>query len=46
MVDSMTKQVRVNDGTEISYALGLMIGSYRGMRQIAHSGSTAVCSTA
>jgi len=30
-----------NDGTMGSYALGLMIGTYRGVREVGHSGSTA-----
>jgi CubicO group peptidase (beta-lactamase class C family) len=30
-----------NDGRPGSYALGLMIGTYRGLREVGHSGSTA-----
>jgi CubicO group peptidase (beta-lactamase class C family) len=30
-----------NDGRRHGYALGLMVGSYKGVRQVAHSGSTA-----
>jgi CubicO group peptidase (beta-lactamase class C family) len=30
-----------NDGRPGAYALGLMVGSYRGVRQVDHSGSTA-----
>jgi CubicO group peptidase (beta-lactamase class C family) len=32
---------RFNDGREHGYALGLMVGSRRGVREVAHSGSTA-----
>jgi CubicO group peptidase (beta-lactamase class C family) len=32
---------RFNDGTPHSYAMGLTIGSYKGVREISHSGSTA-----
>jgi CubicO group peptidase (beta-lactamase class C family) len=30
-----------NDGKQGTYALGLMIGNYRGVREVGHSGSTA-----
>jgi CubicO group peptidase (beta-lactamase class C family) len=36
---------RLRDGSAIGYALGLGIGSYRGVRQVGHSGSTAGYST-
>lgn len=32
---------KFNDGREHHYALGLMVGNYKGVRQIEHSGSTA-----
>jgi CubicO group peptidase (beta-lactamase class C family) len=32
---------RFNDGRAHGYALGLMIGSYKGVREVGHSGSTA-----
>lgn len=32
---------RLNDGTPIEYALGVSVSSFRGVRQISHSGSTA-----
>ena len=32
---------RFNDGRAHGYALGLMIGPYKGVRQVGHSGSTA-----
>lgn len=41
LVDSLETQGVLNSGRTISYALGLMVGSYKGNRQIAHSGSTA-----
>ena len=41
LVDSMERRGRLNDGREITYALGLEVNSYKGKRQVAHSGSTA-----
>lgn len=32
---------RFNDGTAHTYAMGLTIGEFRGVREVAHSGSTA-----
>ncbi len=32
---------RFNDGTPGSYAFGLMVGEYKGVREVGHSGSTA-----
>ncbi len=43
--DSITRQMRLTSGLEIQYALGLTVSRYRGLRQIAHSGSTAGYST-
>lgn len=37
---------RLNDGSSISYALGLVIGSYRGLREVSHNGATAGYRTA
>ncbi|HEY0930799.1 MAG TPA: serine hydrolase [Gemmatimonas sp.] len=45
VVDSLTRQMRLNNGLEIAYALGLTVGQYRGTREVAHSGSTAGYST-
>jgi len=45
VVDSLTRRMRLTDGTEIAYALGLMVTRYRGTPQIAHSGSTNGYST-
>jgi CubicO group peptidase (beta-lactamase class C family) len=36
---------RFNDHREHGYALGLMIGTYKGVREVSHSGSTAGYST-
>ena len=43
--DSITQQMRLTNGTTIQYALGLVVSTYRGTREIAHSGSTAGYST-
>ena len=43
--DSMTRQMRLNNGLQIQYAMGLTVSRYRGTLQIAHSGSTAGYST-
>jgi hypothetical protein len=32
---------RFNDGRQHSYALGLIVGTYRGVREVSHSGATA-----
>jgi CubicO group peptidase (beta-lactamase class C family) len=32
---------RFNDGRQHSYALGLIVGSHRGVREVSHSGATA-----
>jgi hypothetical protein len=37
--------MRLNNGREIQYALGLFISNYRGLREVQHSGSTAGYST-
>ncbi len=38
---ALETQGRLNNGTVNAYALGLIMGQYRGMRQVAHSGGTA-----
>ncbi len=43
--DSITRQMKLNSGLEIQYAMGLVVSRYRGTREIAHSGSTAGYST-
>jgi CubicO group peptidase (beta-lactamase class C family) len=45
VVDSLTKRMRLNDGREIEYGLGLFIRDYRAVPEISHSGSTAGYST-
>jgi len=45
LVDSMQRRMVLNSGLTIPYALGLVDAPYRGLRQIAHSGSTAGYST-
>jgi len=37
----MTRRVQLTSGLEIAYALGLTVNTYRGLREISHSGSTA-----
>jgi len=45
VTDSLTRRMRLNNGLEIAYALGLTVGRYRGTAEIGHSGSTAGYST-
>lgn len=45
LADSLAHRMRLTTGLEIEYALGLMVGRYRGTPQLAHSGSTAGYST-
>lgn len=45
VVDQLTTRMRLTNGLEIAYALGVVVNSYRGTPQIAHSGSTAGYST-
>jgi CubicO group peptidase (beta-lactamase class C family) len=45
VVDSLTHRARLTSGREIPYALGLFIGTYRGVPEISHAGSTAGYST-
>jgi hypothetical protein len=40
-VDMQLRRGRLNDGTEIEYAAGLNVSSWRGVKEIRHSGSTA-----
>ncbi|HTE44530.1 MAG TPA: serine hydrolase [Gemmatimonadaceae bacterium] len=44
-VDTMQTRMRLTSGRTITYALGLQVLSYNGMREISHSGSTAGYST-
>lgn len=43
--DSITRRMKLTNGTEIQYALGIVNARYRGLREIQHSGSTAGYST-
>jgi hypothetical protein len=45
LVDSLERQAVLNNGHRIAYALGLEVTTYKGQRQVAHSGSTAGYST-
>lgn len=40
VTDSLERRMRLNSGREIQYAHGVMHLSYRGLREISHSGST------
>jgi hypothetical protein len=40
-LEEMHRQGVLNSGQVISYASGLTIGTYKGVRQVSHSGSTA-----
>jgi hypothetical protein len=41
LVRKMETPMRLNDGTEIRYALGLAVENWRGIREVAHGGATA-----
>ena len=43
--DSIVKRMRLTNGREIAYALGVMVMQYRGVPEISHSGSTGGYST-
>jgi len=40
-VDALQTRMRLTSGRTISYALGLIVGDYLGIREVSHSGSTA-----
>lgn len=40
-VAAMETQAVLNDGRKISYALGLDVGNYKGIKEVTHSGGTA-----
>jgi CubicO group peptidase (beta-lactamase class C family) len=40
-LDQMQTRSKLNDGSAISYGLGLDVTEYKGVREISHSGSTA-----
>lgn len=41
LVEAMETTGVLNDGRKISYALGISVNNYRGLREVSHSGSTA-----
>ena len=41
MAESLQVRGRLTDGRTISYALGLVVGSWNGVTEVSHSGSTA-----
>jgi len=41
LVRQMETPMRLNDGTEISYALGLGVSRWHGIREVTHGGATA-----
>ena len=41
LVENLETQGVLNDGRKISYALGLQVGSYNGIKEVTHSGGTA-----
>lgn len=44
-VDSLESQATLTSGRKIRYAMGVTVGSWRGEREVAHSGSTGGYST-
>jgi hypothetical protein len=40
-VRDLQQKGRLNNGREISYALGLVVGTYRGVPEVSHTGATA-----
>jgi CubicO group peptidase (beta-lactamase class C family) len=44
-VKALETQMRLSDGRTIPYALGVSVGTYDGVREVSHSGSTAGYST-
>lgn len=45
LVDSLESQATLTSGRRISYAMGLTVNTWRGEREVAHSGSTGGYST-
>lgn len=41
LVEALETQGVLNDGKKIAYALGLEIGTYKGLKDVSHGGSTA-----
>jgi CubicO group peptidase (beta-lactamase class C family) len=40
-IDQLTEKGKLNNGKELSYALGIVSGTYRGWRQFSHGGADA-----
>ncbi|HET9983318.1 MAG TPA: serine hydrolase domain-containing protein, partial [Longimicrobiales bacterium] len=40
-IEEMQRQFRLNNGRQIEYAAGLFVTSYKGVREISHTGATA-----
>lgn len=45
LTDSLTRRMRLTNGREITYALGVIVSDYRGAPEISHGGSTGGYST-
>ena len=45
LVDSLESQATLTSGRKISYAMGLTVNDWRGLREVSHSGSTGGYST-
>ncbi|HKO99362.1 MAG TPA: serine hydrolase domain-containing protein [Pyrinomonadaceae bacterium] len=41
LVNALETQGVLNDGRKISYALGLVVGTYKGLKDVSHGGATA-----
>ncbi|HKP68671.1 MAG TPA: serine hydrolase domain-containing protein [Pyrinomonadaceae bacterium] len=41
LVDALETQAILNDGRKITYALGLEVATYKGVKEVSHSGGTA-----
>jgi len=41
LVNALETRGVLNDGRKIAYALGLVVGTYKGMRNVSHGGATA-----
>lgn len=40
-IDQLTQKGKLNNGSELDYALGISVGNYKGWKQFSHSGSDA-----
>jgi CubicO group peptidase (beta-lactamase class C family) len=45
LVDSLESRATLTSGRKITYAMGVIVGDWRGQREVAHSGSTGGYST-